>query len=79
MGDAAPSEVHMSPITTIRRTSRAVEGLVLFALPHGGQQAARRNAWAGMAADSARARARRDADLAMSRAISAASRTAAAR
>ena len=63
---------------TIRRTSRTVEGLVLLALPHGGQQAARRNAWASMAADSARARARREADAAMNRAVAAAGRTAVA-
>ena len=68
----------MSLHATIRRTSRTVEGLVLLALPHGGQQAARRNAWASMAADSARARARREADAAMSRAVTAAGRTAVA-
>ena len=66
----------MSLHATARRTSRTVEGLVLLALPHGGQQAARRNAWAAMAADSARARARREADLAMNRAVAAADRTA---
>ena len=68
----------MSLHTTLRRTSRTVEGLVLLALPHGGQQAARRNAWASMAADSARARARREADAAMDRAVAVADRTAAA-
>jgi hypothetical protein len=50
---------------TVRRMSRTVEGLALLALPHGGQQVARRNAWASMAADSARARARREADAAL--------------
>jgi hypothetical protein len=68
----------MSLHSTLRRTSRTVEGLVLLALPHGGQQAARRNAWASMAADSARARARREADAAMDRAVAVADRTAAA-
>ena len=68
----------MSLHATIRRTSLTVEGLVLLALPHGGQQAARRNAWASMAADSARARARREADAAMNRAVAAADRTAVA-
>jgi hypothetical protein len=68
----------MSVHSTVRRTSRTVEGLVLLALPHGGQQAARRNAWAAMAADSARARARREADAAMNRAVAAADRTAVA-
>jgi hypothetical protein len=66
----------MSLHTTLRRTTRTVEGLVLLALPHGGQQAARRNAWAAMAADSARARARREADAALNRAVAAARRTA---
>jgi hypothetical protein len=68
----------MSLHATVRRTSRTVEGLLLLALPHGGQQAARRNAWASMAADSARARARREADAAMTRAVALADRTAAA-
>ena len=66
----------MSLPSTVRHTSRALEGLLLLALPHGGQQAARRNAWAGMAADSARARARREADAAMDQAVAAADRTA---
>ena len=68
---------------TVRRIPRTLEGLALFALPHGGQQAARRNAWAAMAADSTRARARREAELALDVAVSAAAartapRTAAA-
>jgi hypothetical protein len=67
----------------VRRTSRTAQQLVLLALPHGGQQLARRNAWASMATDSARARARREADAALSVAVSsaviaAAPRTAAA-
>ena len=66
----------MSLHATVRRTSRTVEGLVLLALPHGGQQSARRNAWASMAADSARARARREADAAMNRVVASAGRTA---
>jgi len=66
---------------TVRRMSRTIEGLALLAVPHGGQQVARRNAWASMAADSARARARREADAALSVAAADASapRTAAAR
>jgi hypothetical protein len=39
--------------------------LVLTLAPHGGQRVARRNAWAAMSTDSARARARREADAAM--------------
>ena len=42
-----------------------VQALLLFALPHGGQLRARRNAWAGMAADAARARATREAAAAL--------------
>jgi hypothetical protein len=34
----------------MRPFTRAVQLLVLLALPHGGQQVARRNAWASMAA-----------------------------
>ncbi len=41
------------------------QAAVLAALPHGGQRIARRNAWAGMSADSARGRARREADAAV--------------
>ena len=45
--------------------------LWLAAFPHGGQAAARRNAWAAMAADAARARARREAAAALAAATSA--------
>jgi hypothetical protein len=68
----------MSLHTTLRRTTRTGEGLVLLALPHGGQQAARRNAWASMAADSTRARARREADLARTLAVARSGATQAA-
>jgi hypothetical protein len=51
------------------RTVRTLESLALTLLPHGGQGAARRNAWAAMAADSSRARDRHEAQLAMSRAV----------
>ena len=67
----------MTVLGTVRRSSRTVEGLVLLALPHGGQQSARRNAWASMAADSARARARREADAALELAVSASNRATA--
>ena len=43
-----------------------LQDLVLAALPHGGQRVARRNAWAGMSADAARGRARREAQDALS-------------
>ena len=39
--------------------------LLLVVLPHGGQHAARRNAWAGMAADAQRVRSGREAALAV--------------
>jgi hypothetical protein len=42
-----------------------LQDLMLTVLPDGGQGTARRNAWAGMAADAARARARRDAQAAL--------------
>lgn len=51
-----------------------INTLFLTAFPHGGQQAARRNAWAAMSADSARARTRREADAALVQAALAASR-----
>jgi hypothetical protein len=68
----------MSLHSAVRRTSRTVQQLTLLALPHGGQQAARRNAWASMAADSTRARARREADLAMTLAVARSGATQAA-
>ncbi len=53
---------------TVTRTALSVQSLVLALVPHGGQRSARRNAWASMSSDAVRARARRDAELAMSRA-----------
>jgi hypothetical protein len=47
------------------RLTRSVQSLVLVALPGGGQTTARRNAWAGMSADAARARSRRQAEAAL--------------
>lgn len=46
-----------------------VQDLLLVALPSGGQRTARRNAWAGVSADAARARALRDAQAAMAAAV----------
>ena len=40
--------------------------LVDVLAPHGGQRVARRNAWAAMSQDAVRARARREADAALS-------------
>jgi len=38
---------------------------LLLAVPHGGQRAARQNAWAGMSEGATRARARREAQAAV--------------
>ena len=59
----------MSVTHLVRRTTSHSKAAFLMVLPHGGQELARRNAWASMAADVARARARREADVAMDRAI----------
>jgi hypothetical protein len=45
-----------------------LQTVVHFLLPSGGQLHARRNAWAAMATDAARARARREAEVALQRA-----------
>jgi hypothetical protein len=66
----------MSLTRLIHRTASTSQAALLFVLPHGGQNLARRNAWASMSVDAARARARRDAAAAMTRAVAA--RTAAA-
>jgi hypothetical protein len=42
-----------------------LQEVLLVALPAGGQQTARRNAWAGTSRDAARSRARREADAAL--------------
>jgi len=52
-------------LAPLRRTTLS---LLLFAVPHGGQQAARRNAWASMSPDAARARGRREAEAAFAHA-----------
>lgn len=59
------------------RTALNVQSLVMAVVPHGGQRSARRNAWASMSSDAVRARARRDAALAMDRAVSRAASVAA--
>ncbi len=51
-----------------------VQDLLMLAVPHGGQEVARRNAWASMSAGSARARGRREADEAMAVALATAAR-----
>lgn len=63
----------------VRRAARSLESALMTALPHGGQGAARRNAWAAMSTDATQARARREADLAMDRAVARAVAAAPAR
>ncbi len=46
-----------------------VRDVVLATLPHGGQRAARRNAWSSMSADATVARARREAEAALTHAV----------
>jgi hypothetical protein len=58
----------MSVTRILRRTTIRTQSTVLFVLPHGGQNLARRNAWASMSVDAARARARREAAVAVARA-----------
>ncbi|MCU1591753.1 MAG: hypothetical protein JWP11_3009 [Frankiales bacterium] len=58
----------MSVTRLVHRTASTSQSALLLLLPHGGQNLARRNAWASMSADAGRARARREADAAMSRA-----------
>ncbi len=53
----------------LARTALNVQSLVLAVVPHGGQRSARRNAWASMSSDAARARSRREADRAMAGAV----------
>ena len=63
----------------VRPMARTVQSLALFALPHGGQRVARRNAWVSMSSETAWAKSRREAELALHRAISAAAGTTATR
>ena len=56
-------------VLLMRRTTQVLQSLALELTPNGGQAVARRNAWASMSEGSARARGRRDASLAMDRAI----------
>ncbi|GAC1440731.1 MAG: hypothetical protein NVSMB55_06440 [Mycobacteriales bacterium] len=64
-----PSEVPMTVTGFVHRSTSAAQSALLFLLPHGGQNLARRNAWVSMSADAARARSRREAAVAMSRAV----------
>lgn len=53
----------------ITRTATQLQSFALAVAPHGGQGTARRNAWAAMSSDAAQARSRREAEQAVSRAI----------
>ena len=64
-------------IPTFTRTASHVQSFALTLLPHGGQHAARKNAWAAMSEGNTRAKARREADTAMTRALARAQRPAA--
>ncbi len=64
-------------IPHLARTASNVQSVALALVPHGGQRSARRNAWAAMSEGNTRARARREADAAMSRAVSMAQHPAA--
>jgi hypothetical protein len=52
-------------VISARRTVTLAQSLVLLAVPHGAQHVARQNAWAGMSADAARGRERREAQAAI--------------
>lgn len=56
-------------MTALRRSVDTARDLLLLAAPGAGQLTARRNAWAGMSENATRARARREADTAMDRAV----------
>lgn len=55
----------MTTARLVHRMTSAAQSTLLFVLPHGGQQLARRNAWAAMSVDASRARARREATAAL--------------
>jgi len=52
-------------VISARRTVTLAHSLVLLVLPYGAQHVARQNAWAGMSADAARGRDRREAQAAI--------------
>lgn len=56
-------------VRTADAARAATASMALTMLPHGGQRSARQNAWASMSECSARARGRREADIAMDQAV----------
>jgi hypothetical protein len=61
----------MSITRLVHRAGTTSQSTLLLLLPHGGQNLARRNAWASMSLDAGRARARREAAAAMTHAVAA--------
>jgi hypothetical protein len=66
----------MSLLRLAHRATSTGQSALLLLLPHGGQNLARRNAWASMSVDVARARARHEAAEALT--VAAASHAASA-
>jgi hypothetical protein len=66
----------MSVTRLMHRATSTSQSTLLLLLPHGGQNLARRNAWASMSVDATRARARREAAAALT--VAAASHAATA-
>jgi hypothetical protein len=66
----------MSLTRVTHRATAVGQSALLLLLPHGGQNLARRNAWASMSVDATRARARREAAAALT--VAAASHAASA-
>jgi hypothetical protein len=52
----------------VTRRTQQLQSIFLTVLPHGGQGAARRNAWSAMSHDAVQSRARYEAEIAVSRA-----------
>jgi hypothetical protein len=77
--EAAVTFPSLTAPTALSRYASGVQALALSVLPHGGQRAARRNAWSSMSSDAALARNRREADHAMARATARAAQHAEAR
>lgn len=55
----------MNAPAPLTHAADTLQSLALALLPHGGQRSARRNAWASMSSDAARARSRREAEEVM--------------
>ena len=60
--------MRLLPLPAPRSAGRRLQETALLLMPHGGQRAARQNAWRAMVADAAVARARREAVAAVAEA-----------